>query len=175
MIDTDLDEFTPEPATRPNQLWGRYRGTVSGVDDDDRMGRITVRVPSVYGDEESPLAYPVAPFAGDGHGFFYLPKVGDGVWVEFENGDPSHPLWTGFWWAKGELPDEADVESRVLITSGGLKLVMDDDGKKLSLLNGSKGEITIADDGITLKFGQTKVVLDDGGVSVNDTAVKISS
>jgi hypothetical protein len=51
---------------------------------------------------------------------------------------------------------------------------MDDDAKKLQLLNGSKGEITIADDGITIRFGSTKVVIDDSGVSINDTAFKVS-
>jgi len=175
VMDMDVDEFELDAApVTTQQLWGRYRGTVASVDDDDRMGRITVRVPSVYGDSESPPAYPAAPFAGEGHGFLFLPEVGDGVWVEFEGGNQSHPLWTGAWWAKNEMPDEADVEGRVIVTSAGLKLVMDDDAKKLQLLNGSKGEITIADDGITIRFGNTKVVIDDSGVSINDTAFKVS-
>lgn len=174
MVDLDLDEFTPDTAPVSSPLWGRYRGTVASVDDDTRMGRITVRVPSVYGDSESPPAFPATPFAGDGHGFLFLPEVGDGVWVEFEGGNQSHPIWTGGWWAKDEMPDEADVEKRVIVTSAGLKLVMDDDAKKLQLLNGSKGEITIADDGITIKFGSTKVVINDSGVSINDTAFRVS-
>ncbi|OGO54598.1 MAG: hypothetical protein A2V85_03050 [Chloroflexi bacterium RBG_16_72_14] len=157
------------------RLWGRFRGTVAGVDDDDRMGRISVRVPSVYGDEESPPAFPATPYAGDGHGMLFLPEVGDGVWVEFEGGDPSHPIWTGGWWAQGELPEDADIQSRAIVTSGGLKVVLDDDAKEIRLLSGSRAEITIADDAITLRFGQTKVVIDDGGVSINDTAFRVTT
>ena len=176
MIDHDLDapvaHLAEQAATR---YWGKYRGTVESVDDDDTMGKITVLVPSVYGDEVSPPALPATPFAGDGHGFLFLPEPGDGVWVEFEGGSSAHPIWTGGWWARDELPDEAAAETRILITPGGLKLVMDDDAKELKLLHGTKGEITMSDDGITIRFGSSTITLDDGGVSVNDMAFKVSS
>jgi uncharacterized protein involved in type VI secretion and phage assembly len=174
MVDMELDEFTPDAPPRPAGLWGRYRGTVASVDDEDHLGRITVRVPSVYGDEESPPAWPTSAFAGDGHGLLFLPEVGDGVWVEFEGGNASHPVWLGGWWARGELPDDIEVRSRAIVTSAGLKLIFDDDATKLQILNGSSGEITIADDGITIRFGQTKLVVNDTGVSINDTAFTVS-
>ena len=34
---------------------------------------------------------PCAPFGGSGMGFFALPTVGAGVWIEFEHGDPDYP------------------------------------------------------------------------------------
>ena len=38
---------------------------------------------------------PCAPFGGQRMGFFALPAVGAGVWIEFEHGDPDYPIWTG--------------------------------------------------------------------------------
>ena len=31
--------------------------------------------------------------------------IGAGVWIEFEAGDMSRPIWSGAWWATGEVPD----------------------------------------------------------------------
>ena len=28
-------------------------------------------------------------------GFCAVPQIGTGVWVEFEQGDPDHPIWIG--------------------------------------------------------------------------------
>ena len=51
---------------------------------------------------------PAAPYAGPGAGFVALPPVGAGVWIEFEQGDPDFPIWSGGWWGSaGELPASA--------------------------------------------------------------------
>src|SRR3712207_7870316 len=39
----------------------------------------------VMGERESGWALPCAPFGGDQVGFFAVPAVGAGVWVEFED------------------------------------------------------------------------------------------
>jgi uncharacterized protein involved in type VI secretion and phage assembly len=31
-------------------------------------------------------------------GFWALPQIGTGVWVEFEQGDPNFPIWSGCWY-----------------------------------------------------------------------------
>ena len=38
---------------------------------------------------------PCFPFAGKQMGMYVVPQVGAGVWVEFEQGDPDYPIWTG--------------------------------------------------------------------------------
>jgi hypothetical protein len=174
-MDQSLDKPFAELAERvEGRYWGKYRGLVEDVDDREKLGRIVARVPSVYGDELSPPAWPAVPFAGPGYGALMLPKKGDGVWIEFENGDPSYPLWTGCWWAMNELPTPAGPDQRVIVTPNELKFVMDDAGKKIQLLHTSKAEITLSDSAITIRFGQTKVVLDDAGVTVNDGAFKVT-
>ena len=158
-----------------NKYWGKYRGLVASVDDTDKQGCIVVRVPSAFGDELLPPAYPAVPFAGPGYGFLWLPQKDDGVWIEFEDGNPKLPIWTGFWWAKREQPVEASAKKRVLVTPAGLKVILDDNGGgTISLQNNSAAEITMTNSSITLKVAQTKVVVDASGFSVNGLSFKVT-
>ena len=38
---------------------------------------------------------PCLPGAGINTGVFTVPQIGSGVWIEFEQGDPDRPIWTG--------------------------------------------------------------------------------
>ena len=162
-----------------NRHFGKYRGIVRAVEDvngseeTQNLGRIRAQVPEVYGGMDSPWALPAVPFAGDGHGLVALPEVGDGVWIEFEAGDISRPVWSGCWWASGELPAPGARAVRTLVTSGGHKLVLDDEAKKLQLLHSGGAELTMTDNDITLKIGSTRIVLSASGVSVNNGALEV--
>lgn len=163
----ELTEFTR------NRYFGKYRGLVRDVDDPENLGRITAQVPEVYGDEDSPWALPSVPFAGQDHGLVVLPEVGDGVWVEFEAGDPSRPIWTGSWWGSGEMPAPGGKETRVLVTTGGHKVILDDNAKKLQFIHSGGAEITMTDNDITLKIGSTQIVLSASGVNINNGAFEV--
>ncbi len=174
-MDTLTEDLIVDIAEQARGLyWGKYRATVENPDDQDKLGRITVKCPAVYGDIESPWAFPVAPLAGPSYGWFMLPKKGDGVWIEFEGGNPSHPLWAGFWYSRNDVPAPGDLDVRVLVTPKGLKLVLDDAAKKLQLVHPGGGELTMTDNDITLKLGSAKIVLSSSGVAINDTAFKVS-
>ncbi len=86
------------------RYWGKYRGIVTNVEDPEYKGRIKARIPRVLGEHDCNWALPCAPFAGDLYGIQFLPEPGDGVWIEFEEGDPNKPLWVGFWWKPENLP-----------------------------------------------------------------------
>lgn len=155
--------------------FGKFRGFVESPNDPENLGRITVKVPSVYGDEVSPWAFPAVPFAGDQHGFLFLPKQGDGVWVEFEEGDASHPIWTGYWWARGEIPAPAGPNQRVIITPGQLRVVLDDSGSgTIHIQHSDQAEIILSASEVSVRFGQAKIVLDASGVSINDSAFRVT-
>src|SRR5262245_2278263 len=156
------------------RFFGKYRGIVEDVADEENLGRIIARVPAVYGEANSRWALPAVAFAGPAHGLVVLPKQGDGVWIEFEAGDPSKPIWTGCWWARGEIPSPGGPEERVLVTPEGLKVVLDDAQKKLQLLHPGGAEITMTNSDITLKIGSTKIVLSSAGVDINNGAFKVS-
>jgi hypothetical protein len=173
-METDYDRTLADLTEYVQQrYWGKYRGIVEGMSDAG-PGTITVKIPSVYGDETSPPAWPAVPFAGKKHGFHIMPEKGDGVWIEFEQGQSSHPIWTGFWWAKNELPDEAAPETRFFITSAGLKLVLDDKAREIRLEHGTAGEITMSDAGILIRFGSAKIELGNSGITLNGLALKVT-
>ncbi len=88
-----------------NKFYGKYRGTVTVNVDPEQRGRIMAMVPDVLGLIPSSWAMPCFPIAGKQQGTYFIPQIGAGVWVEFENGDPSYPIWTGcFWGAVAEVP-----------------------------------------------------------------------
>jgi hypothetical protein len=73
------------------RFYGLYRGIVYRNDDPDSHNRLQVKVPQVFADQATGWAWPVhTPGA-----VMILPNVGDGVWVHFEGGDPSYPVWSG--------------------------------------------------------------------------------
>jgi uncharacterized protein involved in type VI secretion and phage assembly len=73
-------------------------------------GRLLVTVPDVLGLAPSSWALPCVPLAGIQAGFYALPAIGTGVWIEFEQGDPNYPIWVGcFWGSAAEVPALARV------------------------------------------------------------------
>jgi hypothetical protein len=168
MPDTEFEDTLVSLAEWKNQhFFGKYRGVVVSVDDPDEMGRISVKVPGIFGDDfEVQRAMPCVPFAGKSHGFVTIPEVGDGVWVEFEAGNPSLPIWSGFWWAEGEMPDPKGPLIRALITTAGHKLILDDDGNKVTLLHKDGGEMTTTKSDITIKIGDSSIVLTSSDITI---------
>lgn len=94
-----------------NRYYGKYRGYVSKVTDPQQLGRIKAYVPRLFGDAETGWAMPCAPYGGPDRGFYAVPEVGAGVWIEFEGGDPSRPIWSGTWWGKPGAEDVGQPDS----------------------------------------------------------------
>jgi hypothetical protein len=91
-------------ATAP-PYYGKYRGMVLNNVDPLQQGRLQVQVPDVAGLVPITWAMPCVPIAGLQNGMVALPVIGSGVWVEFEQGNPDHPIWVGcFWGSAAELP-----------------------------------------------------------------------
>jgi uncharacterized protein involved in type VI secretion and phage assembly len=88
----------------PKKFYGKYRGTVINNIDPQMIGRIQVIVPDVSV-VPTTWAMPCVPLAGIQNGMFAVPIIGSGVWIEFEQGDPDYPIWTGcFWGTAAEVP-----------------------------------------------------------------------
>jgi uncharacterized protein involved in type VI secretion and phage assembly len=48
---------------------------------------------------------PCFPSTGKQMGAYMIPQIGAGVWVEFEQGDPDYPIWSGCWYGSvAEVP-----------------------------------------------------------------------
>ena len=86
-------------------LYGKYRGTVVNNIDPMQIGRIQAMVPDLAGLIPGTWAMPCVPVAGINTGFFTVPMIGAGVWIEFERGDPDYPIWVGgYWGTAAEVP-----------------------------------------------------------------------
>lgn len=87
------------------KFFGKYRGTVLQNLDPMQLGRIQVIVPDVSGLLPSSWAMPCFPLTGKQMGAYWVPQIGSGVWVEFEQGNPDYPIWVGgFYGLAAEVP-----------------------------------------------------------------------
>lgn len=172
------------------RFFGKYRGRVVDNEDPLRLGRLRVSVPSVLGpDVVTGWATPCAPYGGAaGQGLLLVPDREAGVWVEFEEGDPEFPIWSGTFWSKpaagSELPKpnaadgtEADGPQAVptrktFKTRKGHTVQFEDaDGAEAVLLReGGKGHRIVLDaDGITITDADGNVVvLGDRAIRLTD-------
>jgi uncharacterized protein involved in type VI secretion and phage assembly len=99
-----VDEFMAQDRPQTKFL-GKYRATVLDNVDPLMIGRLLVMVPDESGLFPSTWAMPCVPIAGIATGFFAVPPIGSGVWVEFEQGDPDYPVWVGGYWGNAaEVP-----------------------------------------------------------------------
>jgi hypothetical protein len=111
-----IDELTAGVA-QEQRFYGKYRGRVTDTADPRRQGRLRASVPEVLGEVQTGWA---------------------GVWIEFEAGDPSRPVWTGCWWPSDALPQPADggetgPDLKILRTEQGMQLAVDDAARTIAL------------------------------------------
>jgi len=90
---------------------GKYKAVVINNIDPMFIGRIQVIVPDVASVAPTTWAMPCVPVAGINMGMFAPPIIGSGVWVEFERGNPSKPIWVGCYWGLGA---EVPILSRIV-------------------------------------------------------------
>ena len=111
------------------QFFGKYRAIVTKNNDPEKMGRIKVRCPKVLGEYESAWCTPCVPSAVNDGGLFYVPNNGEVVWVEFEEGNPSKPIWVCSWWIPNRTPlqNSNNVEEKVMFVSRNQHIIEVDD------------------------------------------------
>lgn len=149
------------------KYYGLYRATVVNNVDPLQQGRIQVIVLGPGGPIPSTWADPCAPFAGIQAGIYVVPTIGAGVWIQFEQGDPDHPVWIGGWWGSvAEVPAMALAgnpasPSIVLQTTGQKSIVISD-------IPGPAG-------GIMLRVGASAVLINEAGISLIAPKVEITA
>jgi hypothetical protein len=104
-----------------------------------------------------------------------LPEVGAGVWIEFEGGDPSYPVWVGCYWKDGDIPQDAAPDKKVLRTASGHEITLDDGGSTITIADANGNTITMDSSGITLTSGGSKVVIDSSKVDINGGGLEVSA
>jgi hypothetical protein len=163
-----------------NKFFGKYRGLVTDNRDPLLRGRLKVQVPQVLGESEV-FALPCVPYAGKDVGFFALPKTGTVVWVEFEAGDPSYPIWTGCTWALGDISAADAIPEVKFIKTDKFTLRIDDLVGEITIENQAGSQIVVGPLEVKIKSaavnteatGGRKTALTAVSFSVNDGAMEV--
>lgn len=146
----DVHEIFAESVGVVMSYYGKYRAFVVDVNDPEKRGRVKVTCPKVYGNDKSPWCEPCLSFAQDNGGDFVLPKNGEFIWVEFEEGNPQHPVYTGGLWSSNNTPFKGDYVKALntrQIEFAGCKIIM------------SQGEIVVTNGSAIIKLSGGDIYL----------------
>ncbi|HEV7405922.1 MAG TPA: phage baseplate assembly protein V [Chthoniobacteraceae bacterium] len=171
----------------PRKYYGKFRGTVFNNIDPEQRGRIMAIVPAVSKIIPTSWAMPCVPMAGKEQGFFMVPQLGSGVWMEFEEGDPDKPIWVGgFWGVVAEVPKLALLppavppgQTVVLQTTGQNALVLSDSPPTpltggIVLKSTLGASIVVNDAGIFIQNGKgASITLVANAVTINNGALAV--
>lgn len=173
----DCDCEKAPPAAQETHL-----ATVVSVEDASSKGRIKVRLLTYDGasTQDAPIdARLVVPFAGGDYGAFFVPDVGTEVVVSFVGRDVRQAIVMGATWNGRNAPPEElgsggrNVDRWSFVGKSGTRVaIVEENGNaQIHLATRSGGQdvaaITIDRSGggsITLKAGQTELVLDPSGM-----------
>ena len=165
------------------KYYGKFRGTVVNNIDPMQIGRLQVIVPDVSSLVPTSWAMPCVQIAGKQMGSYFVPQVGAGVWVEFEQGDPDHPIWVGgFWGTVAEVPALALAgvpasPNIVLQTTGQNAVVVSDlpgPTGGIMLRSTTGATIIVNDTGIYIQNGKgAMITLVGPTVTINNGALTV--
>jgi uncharacterized protein involved in type VI secretion and phage assembly len=158
------------------RYYGKYRGIVVNNTDPTRRGRLEVLVPAVMGDQPV-WALPCAPYGGANVGLYMIPEPDTGVWVEFEAGDSSYPIWVGCYWGDGQVPNnehgvKATPPLKMIRSQKGLIITLDDEQQAITLSDSDGSNlvtIEVQNGKVTIK-GTQRVVVDAPQVELVENA-----
>jgi len=170
ILERSVEQLTQHSAGR---FFGKHRGTVTDNNDPEKLGRLMALVPSVMGEVPVGWALPTFPFTGDGCGHVMLPAVGAMVWIEFEAGNLDFPIWSGGFFLSGQRPSPDATGAHVIVTQGGHKVVLDDDGGNVTIEHSGGAKIEMTLTGITMSIGASKLEMSLTAISFNEGIVKI--
>ena len=160
-----------------DRFFGMYRATVKANMDPLNLGRLQLAVPGVPGASAQSWARPCISYAAGDEGFFALPPVGANMWVMFEAGNASDPIWMGGFWDQSNRPPAkpATETTKILKTSGLTVTVIDQPGAaslEIELKTGAK--IVMGPQGIEIDNGKgAKIEMQGPKVAVNSGALEV--
>jgi Type VI secretion system/phage-baseplate injector OB domain len=152
------------------KFFGKYRGTVLQNVDPKRQGRLMVIVPDVTGLFPSSWAMPCMPIGGLQFGAYMVPPIGAGVWVEFEQGNPSKPIWTGFY---AGAPTDPPVAAQVTVP-GAPVMVLGTVGQA-SLIMSDVPIPPMRGPGIMMRSAASTLIVDSVGVQVLAGSLQVTA
>lgn len=136
--------------TNKNKRYGKHRAIVVDIVDPQKRGRVRVKCPTIFGESLSGWCEACVVNYKDSLGDFIVPAPNDPVWLEFEDGNVSYPIYSGGWYTA------KPPEDRVI---------------------GYKGSsIHLSEQGIELKTPDgTTIKVSSGNIYINGSPVALKS
>ena len=103
-----------------------------------------------------------------------LPPVGAGVWVEFEAGDPSYPIWAGCYWASDDVAASDEMAAVKFIRTDKFTLRIDDKTGELVIKHNSGAKLTVSLLKLQLEAAEVESVAKLRNLSVSAASVSIN-
>ena len=170
--------LTPRQKRLLDDLAGRYFGVYPGIvvnnRDPDGLGRLLVRMPTLFldpGRDTLAWARVALPYAGPGYGMWLPPQIDDEVLVAFEAGDLERPWVIGRAWNGLDLPpkDGTTLGDKGLLirTPAGYRILIDEAGQVVRVDHPSGMALVIEAGVARLEDGSGgKVELQDGSAVI---------
>ena len=148
--------------------------------EEDPMGehRIRVKLPALEEDPGVVWARCVQPDAGKERGQVWWPQPDDEVVVGFVDDDPRQAVVLGSLYSKAQPPPESggppseDNPQRSFVTPAGIRVVLDDETRAVTLETPDKRTISMDDDAKSITISDSNgntVVLDDDGIRIESS------
>jgi Type VI secretion system/phage-baseplate injector OB domain len=135
-----------------------------------QMGRILVEVPDILGNDPCIWAESASPLAGQGMGLYFVPPIKSGVWIEFQQGDPDHALWTGCW--RG-APTDAPPLAKAAVPATPPIVLGTTTQNTIVVSDGPLGPLTSG--GIMLQVGATMIVIGKDGIKIIAPKIELTA
>lgn len=146
------------------KYYSNYRAYVVDNNDPAKQGRLKLFIPGIVDEPMEYWAPSIGIFSGQGYGFHFIPPVNSVVWVSFEHGNPSFPIWTYGYFGENEIPDsKSDIGNYWMATPGGHSIELDDTNKSIKITSIKGDVVTINDNGISLESNKIFLGTTDEG------------
>lgn len=172
---------------------GLLTGKVAQIDQDpDGQTRVLVHVPLVGMSGDGIWARLANGYATNGAGMFFMPEIDDEVVLGFLNGDPAYPVILGSLYSGARTPPrtpeaknntkaivsraqvtiEIDEEKKCIkiSTPGGHAVTLDDDAKKVTVVDSNNNSLEMASGGVTLTSPANITIKADGSMTLDAQA-----
>jgi hypothetical protein len=178
-MNRQASDFDSAARLHGGRYYGKYRGVVIDNRDPEGRGRLRVQADEIRGSAVVEWALPAVPYAGSGVGLFAMPPVGANVWLEYEAGDLRYPIWSGCFWAKGDLSTADAVPEVLLLKTSTASIRIDErSGEMVVEASGAKitlkpGEILIDAPQVNTRAGAGQTRLSSAGFDAQSGALKV--
>lgn len=146
-----------------------YRALVVDNKDPEKMGRLKLMIPGISDESVDYWTKPLGMFSGKNYGMKAIPQKGAVVYVMFEMGDPSKPVWLQGYFGLGEMPEGYDNPAHYwFVTPGGASFEIHDEDGELTINDHHGNSVELNENGISLDVKSSKKKIFLGNINEAD-------